>query len=201
MSRFNKIAKNWDAHPRRLLQAEKIFTAIKNKVILNKKMHVLDIGTGTGLLLMHFITEVKEITGIDNSKGMLEMLKEKVDKNNVKNVNYLLFDADKDNLPENKFDLAVSSMTFHHIEKTKRFLKEIYKSLKPEGKICIGDLETEDGSFHSNPDESIKHLGFDKDEFSILMKQAGFKNISVETIFEIEKPERKFPVFLAYGEK
>ncbi|MCF6183167.1 MAG: class I SAM-dependent methyltransferase [Bacteroidales bacterium] len=201
MSRFNEIAKNWDAHPRRLLQAEKIFNAIEHKVYLTDTMNVLDIGTGTGLLLMHFIPKVKQITGIDNSKGMLEMLKEKIDKNNVKNVNYMLFDADKDKLPENKFDLAVSSMTFHHIEKTEHFLKEIYKSLKPEGKLCIGDLETEDGSFHSNPDESIKHLGFDKNEFSVLMKQAGFKNISVETIFKVEKPEKKYPIFLACGEK
>ncbi|NOZ35890.1 MAG: class I SAM-dependent methyltransferase [Chlorobi bacterium] len=201
MSRFNEIAKNWDAHPRRLLQAEKIFNAIENKVNLNNKMHVLDIGTGTGLLLMHFITKVKEITGIDNSKGMLEMLQEKVNKNNVNNVNYILFDADKDNLPENRFDLAVSSMTFHHIKDTEKFLKEIYKSLKSGSKVCIGDLETEDGSFHSNPDESIKHFGFDKNEFTVMMEKARFKNVSVETIFEIEKPEKKYPIFLAYGEK
>lgn len=201
MSRFNDIAKNWDAHPRRLLQAEKIFNEIEIKVYLNNNMHVLDIGTGTGLLLMHFITKVKKITGIDNSKGMLDMLKQKAQKADVDNIEYLFFDADKDNLPDNMFDLAVSSMTFHHIEKIEHFLKEIHKSLKTGGKICIGDLETEDGSFHSNPDISIKHLGFNKDEFSRMMRSAGFKNVSTETIFEIEKPKKKYPVFLAYGEK
>ena len=201
MNRFNEIAQKWDAHPRRLLQAEKIFNAIEKKVKLNKTMHVLDIGTGTGLLLMHFITKVKKITGIDNSEGMLQMLKEKAEKTHVDNIDFLLFDADKDNLSENRYDLAVSSMTFHHIENIENFLKEIRKSLKSGGKICIGDLETEDGSFHSNPDESIKHFGFDKDEFAEKMKKSGFKNISVETIFEVEKPEKKYPIFLAYGEK
>lgn len=201
MSRFNETAKNWDAHPRRLLQAEKIFNAIEKKVKLNKTMHVLDIGTGTGLLLMHFITKVKKITGIDNSEGMLQILKEKAEKTHVDNIDFLLFDADKDNLSENRYDLAVSSMTFHHIENIENFLKKIRKSLKSGGKICIGDLETEDGSFHSNPDESIKHLGFDKDEFAEKMKKAGFKNISVETVFEVKKPEKKYPIFLAYGEK
>ena len=201
MSRFNETAKNWDAHPRRLLQAEKIFNAIEKKVKLNKTMHVLDIGTGTGLLLMHFITKVKKITGIDNSEGMLQILKEKAEKTHVDNIDFLLFDADKDNLSENRYDLAVSSMTFHHIENIENFLKEILKSLKSGGKICIGDLETEDGSFHSNPDESIKHLGFDKNKFAEKMKKAGFKNISVETVFEVKKPEKKYPIFLAYGEK
>ena len=201
MSRFDDIAKNWDAHPRRLLQAEKIFSAIEQKVKLNKQMQVLDIGTGTGLLLIHFISKVKHITGIDNSKGMLNMLKEKAEKAKIDNIDYLFFDADKDTLPENKFDLAVSSMTFHHIEKVEDFLKEIYKSLKSGGKICIGDLETEDGSFHSNPDENIKHFGFDKAEFSKMLKKTGFKNTSVETIFEVEKPQKNYPVFFAYGEK
>ena len=138
MSRFNEIAKKWDAHPRRLLQAEKIFSAIEQKVKLNKQMQVLDIGTGTGLLLIHFISKVKHITGIDNSEGMLNMLKEKAEKAKIYNIDYLFFDADKDSLPENKFDLVVSSMTFHHIEKVEDFLKEIYKSLKSGGKICIG---------------------------------------------------------------
>ena len=107
MSRFNEIAKNWDANPRRLLQAEKIFKAIEKKVHLTDTMHVLDIGTGTGLLLMHFITKVEKITGIDNSKNMLEMLKEKADKAHVNNIKYLFFDADKDSLSENTFDYAV----------------------------------------------------------------------------------------------
>lgn len=201
MSRFDDIAKNWDAHPRRLQQAEKIFNEIERKVNLTDNMHVLDIGTGTGLLLMHFITKVKQITGIDNSKGMLDILKQKAQKTNVDNIKCLLFDADKDKLPKEKFDLAVSSMTFHHIENIEIFLKKVYKSLKPNGKICIGDLETEDGSFHSNWDDSIKHKGFNKTEFARKMKNAGFYNVSVETIFEVEKPEKKYPIFLAFGEK
>lgn len=201
MSRFNEIAKNWDANPRRLVQAEKIFKAIEKKVHLTDTMHILDIGTGTGLLLMHFITKVEKITGIDNSKNMLEMLKKKADKAHVNNIKYLFFDADKDSLSENTFDLAVSSMTFHHIENIRSFLKEVYKSLKPGGKICIGDLETEDGSFHANPDISIKHLGFDKRKFTEMMQYAGFKNVSVETIFEVEKIHKNYPIFLAYGKK
>ncbi len=201
MNRFNEIAKSWDANPRRLLLAEKIFSAIEKKVKLNDKMHVLDIGTGTGLLLMHFITKVKQITGIDNSEGMLKVLKEKTHKAGVRNVDYMLFDAEKDILPENKYDLAVSSMTFHHIENIENFIRSIYKSLRQNGKICIGDLETEDGSFHSDGNAGIKHFGFDKKTFVAFLKNAGFKNISVETIFEIDKNQKKYPIFSAYGEK
>ena len=202
MNRFDQIAKEWDAKPRRLLQAENIFKAIKQKVNLSDTMSVLDIGTGTGLLLMHFITEVREITGIDNSQGMLDMLKEKAEKAHVDNIRYLLFDADTDHLNGQQYDLAVSSLTFHHFKSPDAFLKEIYTSLKPGGKVCIGDLVSEDGSFHTDNEEvGVHHFGFDKQIFNQWLKDAGFINTSVETVFTITKNDKQYPVLLAYGEK
>jgi len=72
---------------------------------------------------MHFIMKVEEITGIDNSEGILQMLKKIFKKANVYNIDFMLFDVDTDILPENKYNLAVSSMTFHHIENTEKFKK------------------------------------------------------------------------------
>ena len=202
MNRFDQIAKEWDAKPRRLLLANKISEAIKKEVNLNKEHNVIDIGTGTGLLLMHLVLDVKHITGVDNSQGMLNMLKEKAENTGLNNIGYLLFDADKDSLSENQYDLAVSSMTFHHFSDPAGFLEEVYRSLKPGGKICIGDLDKEDGTFHSdNEAVDVKHFGFEKDVFNIWLKNAGFKDTKVEVVFEIDKNEKKYPVFLAYGEK
>ncbi len=201
MSRFDEIAKVWDAKPRRLEGARLVFEAIKSKININKNWIVADYGTGTGLLLIHFQPFVKKLFGFDNSESMLKMLDKKVKEASIKNVSRVLHDADKENLPENKFDLFVSRMTLHHISDVQNVLKQAYKSLKFGGKLAIADLETEDGTFHSEPNESIKHFGFNKFEFVEMLKNAGFKNINCETIFSIDKGIKKYPVFLAYAEK
>jgi len=202
MSRFNEIAKEWDAKPRRLILAENIFKGIIQKTDLTDDLSVLDIGTGTGLLLIHLVPHVKQLTGIDNSQGMLNILQEKIERTGISNVNPILFDAEKDELAEKQYDLVVSSMTFHHFTRPDIFLKQVYRSIKPGGKVCIGDLDKEDGTFHTdNAADDVKHFGFEKDVFDQWLKDAGFKNTGVEVIFEIDKNDKKYPVFLAYGEK
>jgi ubiquinone/menaquinone biosynthesis C-methylase UbiE len=202
MNRFDKIAKDWDTKPRRVKLAYNIYKAIDKKVRLHKGMNALDIGAGTGLLLMHIQPYVHKITGMDNSNGMLEMLKEKATDHGLGNVDYLLFDADTDELAAEQYDLAVSSMTFHHFSDPENFLKTVFNSLRPGGKLCVGDLDKEDGSFHTdNEAVDVKFFGFDRNEFNQWMINAGFKNTEVENVFEIEKNDRKYPVFLAYGEK
>lgn len=202
MSRFDNKAKEWDLKPRRVLMATNTFNEIQKKVNLTEEMEVLDIGAGTGLLLLNFVDKVKHITGIDNSQGMLDMLNEKITQSKITNVSLNYFEADTDKLLKDNYNLAISNMTFHHFIKPENFIKETYKSLKQGGKICIADLETEDGTFHNKENlEGVHHFGFDKEKFKTWLEDANFKNISIETIFEIDKDGKKFPVFLAYGEK
>ncbi len=202
MNRFDKLAEEWDLEPRRVLMAKNTFNEIQKKVSLLEEMEVHDIGTGTGLLLLNFVDKVRHITGTDNSKEMLDILANKLKQSNIKNTSLKLFDADIDNLPINSYDLTVSNMTFHHIQKPADLIKRIYSSLRSGGKICIADLETENGTFHSKQNlKGVYHFGFDKNEFLSWLEEANFINTTIETIFKIDKEGRKFPVFLAYGEK
>jgi len=200
VNKFDEIAKRWDAEQSRINLAKNIFKAIRKKVALDNKMDIADIGAGTGLLMMQFVPFVKSITGYDNSEGMLNELGEKIKIQKCKHCKLKNFNANTDELPKDSYDLIISSMTFHHIIDIERFAKVMYKSLKAGGKFAIGDLETEDGSFHSE-NTSVEHHGFNPETFIKYFEKAGFKEAKAERIFVNKKNDKEFPVFLAYGEK
>jgi len=200
MNRFDKEAITWDSSDRRVNMAQAAYVESLKYITIDENTEAVDFGVGTGLLLSRFQPHVKSIVGLDNSQGMLDVFKKKMDGLGIENAKSMLFDADNDDFAEMKFDLLISSMSFHHVINVESFLNKIYKSLKPGGQICIADLVTEDGSFHSEND-NVYHFGFKPENFIELMQKAGFKNTKTTVFFEIQKEHGNFPVFLAYGEK
>jgi CMP-N-acetylneuraminic acid synthetase len=91
-------------------------------------------------------------------------------------------------------------MTLHHVEDLENFFQTLHKNLQENGFIAIADLETEDGTFHSD-NTGVYHFGFDEKELCDIAKKAGFKNIIFENINTINKPQRDFGVFLLTASK
>ncbi len=200
MGRFDELAVTWDEKPSRVENAKKIGQAIVENIPLDKSWKVLDFGAGTGLLTFYIQPYVGEIDAVDNSKGMLEKLKEKAEKAGVKNINPVLKDVEREDLGTEVYDLAISSMTLHHIEDVKSFFKKLYKALKSDRYIAIADLEKEDGTFHSD-NEGVHHFGFSLEELKKLVEEVGFKDVKVMIVNTIKKNDKAYPVFLLIGKK
>lgn len=105
---------------------------------LNKKeSKILEIGVGTGNLASKFLNDNFNIIGIDQSREMLVVAKEKYPKLKVRLGEFLKIPY------ENKvFDTIVSTYAFHHLkeEEKKIAIEEMIRVLKDDGKIIIGDL-------------------------------------------------------------
>jgi len=197
MSHFDKRAKNWDKGDIRVNGALTIARAIEEKIVLNETMEIMDFGVGTGLLGFEIAKKVKKVYGVDTSINMLAKLKEK----NTPKLSIETYAQDIIKEPiERKFNGIVSSMTLHHIENLKTFFETIYKNLDAGGFIAIADLESEDGSFHSD-NTGVFHFGFDKKELSKIVESAGFKELIFENINTINKPHKDFKVFLLTARK
>ena len=200
---FDKKAATWDENPTRVKLAEDVVHSIQQQVTLLPDMDVLDFGCGTGLLAMSVLPSVKSVTGIDTSQGMLDVLEAKAKRQVLSNV-YTRHLNPGDCLP-GAYDLIISSMTFHHVESTEALLAQLFQTLKVSGKICVADLDIEQGTFHDD-NTGVFHFGFDRDALRKLFVKAGFSNIKDVTATEIVKPNqsgalRTFTVFLMVGEK
>lgn len=192
MSTFDKKAKDWDKGDIQVNGAKVIADAIQKNFDLRDDMVLMDFGVGTGLLGFEIAKKVQKVYGVDTSKGMLEKLEEK----NTPELNIEAIHQDIIANPlDIKFDGLISSMTLHHVEDLEKFFTTIKNNLHENGFLAIADLESEDGTFHSD-NEGVHHFGFEKDTLCKIVENCGFTNVSFENINTIKKPHRDFGVFL-----
>jgi len=190
---FAHKSKSWDMSSKRVKNAKAIAEAILKNINLDKKMELMDFGAGTGLLSFFIGPKVRKIVAVDNSPSMLEQFREKCSEFKCE-TEIIKKDMSVETL-ERKFDGIISSMTIHHLEDIPTLFSKFYVMLNENGFIAIADLDSEDGSFHSE-DTGVHHYGFDREELERIVSDAGFEKIRFETVSIIKKPHRDFPVFL-----
>jgi ubiquinone/menaquinone biosynthesis C-methylase UbiE len=196
---FDKAAATWDEEPRRVQLARDVAAAIIDEAEPTREMDALDFGCGTGLLTLHLQPHVRSITGIDPSRGMLDVLERKVREWGISNVRTLLCDVGSGEQPDGVYHLIVSSMTLHHVENLSSLFRLFRGLLLPGGVLCIADLDKEDGTFHDDA-TGVLHFGFERTGVMELLAAAGFTDIRSATAAVIRKSSpartRDYPVFL-----
>ena len=111
-------------------------------VSASKPNNILDIATGTGDLAIHMVTTgAKKITGLDISKGMLEVGRQKVAGKKLSDTIDMVV-GDSENLPfeDHTFDVVTVAFGVRNFESLEKGLSEILRVLKKGGKLVI--LET-----------------------------------------------------------
>lgn len=199
-NQFDKAATSWDNNPRRVELAKNVLRQIRKHIPINDNMVALDYGTGTGLILLGIQPLVQHITGMDNSEGMLKVLQKTIEDAGITNVTLHKHNIEKEKLPVNQYDLIFANMTLHHIENINAFFTETFRALNNQGTLCIIDLETEDGSFHS-PEFQVAHHGFSKDFLKSELSNTGYTVQKTPTFFTINKNQKHYPVFMAIAQK
>lgn len=197
---FDELAPDYDDNPGRTRMAANIASAISNAVNLLPDMVVLDYGCGTGLISLAIQPLVGSVLAVDSSRGMLDVLDQKLNNQNISKVRTRQLDMDEGEALEGLFDLIICSMTLHHVRKPDILINTFFEHTKAGGIICIADLEPDRGLFHGYT-EGIFHHGFGEDMMSAMLENAGFTDIGFRTATEIVRfvPEglSPFKVFLA----
>ncbi|MRI35464.1 class I SAM-dependent methyltransferase [Endozoicomonas sp. OPT23] len=195
---FAHKAAGYEQEKRRTDVVTSIAEAILESVPLNQNMHLMDFGSGTGLLLERVATKVGKITAVDISPAMNARLEEKKP---ALPCELELMPVDlAEVIPQARFDGVISSMTLHHVENLPVVLSRLYTVIADKGFLALADLELEDGSFHDEAD-GVFHKGFDCRKIMKLVSVAGFKDVELKRIHSIPKNGKDYPVFLLTARK
>jgi tRNA (cmo5U34)-methyltransferase len=200
---FDLKAREWDKNQMHVERAAAIALSMEKIIPLNKNMKALEFGAGTGLLSFLLADRLSEITLVDNSTEMINVIKGKISGQELPHLKPVLINLEKEDYPEH-FDIIYSQMVLHHVEDVSGILKKFYRMMNPDGYLAIADLYTEDGSFHG--DGFAGHKGFDVELLARELAGDGYKNITHHTCFTIPKitdegTMKNFPVFLIVARK
>ena len=195
---FQEKAQDWDVNDVVKALSKGIGSAILNNVSLDKSMHVMDFGAGTGLITAQVADKVGKVTAVDVSEAMLERLAAKAElKGKVEIVCQNIIEQPLGT----EFDLIVSAMAMHHVKDTDKMIERFAQHLKPGASVALADLDEEDGSFHPEDVQGVHHSGFNREALTEKLKSHGFKDIRFVTAHTASKEEKDYPIFLVLASK
>ena len=204
IERFDRLAADWDDSPMRMEIARAVTAAISHAIPIHGDMDVLDYGCGTGLVALSLADRAGQVVAADSSEGMIGVLREKISRLAISNVQPLCIDLSAEQRLDRRFDLVYTSMVLHHIPDTESILDHFHALLRPGGYLAVIDLDSEDGEFHGDM-PGVAHHGFDRQALVDLAQNRGFAKLAVETAHTVtrETPQgnRDFTLFILTGSR
>lgn len=190
--KFAQKALDWD-NPEKMKMTDQFADAMFKSIVPQSNWKALEIGAGTGLVGLQVLPKVKSVVFEDVSEAMLGILRQKLNgSENVEIIHGEVFDYQKKDI-----DLVFSCMAFHHLPDIDKALSHLNEITNDKAIIVVGDIRSEDGSFHRF--EPIPHTGFDTDKLSEQFNKAGFEVKSAKT-YNILKRERVPGVMSEYDQ-
>ena len=103
-------------------------------------------GTATNAIVIAKKNPNAKIVGVDLSKDMLVVAREKVNKENLANVRLYRMDATQMNFKDESFDKVLLSLVLHETDEelAKKIIKEAMRVMKPDGELVVTEWERSD---------------------------------------------------------
>jgi ubiquinone/menaquinone biosynthesis C-methylase UbiE len=142
----------------------------------------LEIGFGSGIFIKKYMSHVSKIAGIDHSEDMVKL---------ASDINRKLIETGKaefkqghaSSLPwaDNEFTIVAAIEVFFFLNETGKTLKEIFRVLKPGGRLVIEmAYNKDDGVDHKRLIKKMSLKMYSGEEMKKLLKKAGFNDIVID---------------------
>ncbi len=135
---FSRVAAYWEQLKESIFGDLDINSLIADKTGTGDVL--VDLGCGTGELIMALHHKARQVIGIDSSPQMLEQAAGKL-RSNGHNVELRLGELEHLPMGDNAANIAVVNMVLHHLSVPASGIREAFRVLKPGGVFVIVDFD------------------------------------------------------------
>ncbi len=142
----------------------------------------LEIGFGSGIFIKKYMSDVSRIAGIDHSEDMVKLASD-INRKLVESGRAEFRQGYASSLPwsDNEFSVVAAIEVFFFLNETEKTLKEIFRILKPGGRLIIEmAFNKDDGVDHKRHIKKMNLKLYSGEEMKKLLKKAGFNDIVID---------------------
>jgi SAM-dependent methyltransferase len=141
----------------------------------------LEIGFGSGVFINKYMFHVSKIAGIDYSEDMVKLASD-INRELVESGKIEFKHGYASSLPwaDNEFTVVATIEVFFFLDETEKTLREIFRVLKPGGRLIIEmAFNKDDGVDHKKYIKKMNLKLYSGEEIEKMLKKAGFSDIII----------------------
>jgi len=193
---FDAVGPEWDAL--RKVFNDDILRARAISRLIDPRLRVVDVGTGTGILALELAKLGVGVIGVDNSRRMLEAAESKFAEAGVSGIELRRGEAHRLPLEDDEVDGSFAHMVLHYLPSPGDAVREMARVVKPGGSIVVVDFVRHEQEW-MRQELGVVWLGFTPGEIDEWFLGAGLSRPLVE-VSEPETPGRDLPApFIAFA--
>lgn len=136
---------------------------------------IIDIGAGSGYFSVRLAKKGANVIAADVNDEFLESLQNRVEKNNMHNIEVRKIPYDSPNLKNQEVDMVLIVNTYHHIDNRSVYFEKVKKGTKHDGVLILIDFFKTD--IPVGP--SVNHK-LSIDEVVTELKKAGYTSFDID---------------------
>ena len=175
---FSKNAAEWDKIRSLHVSESAVEAAVKDVLGRRPVSHALDLGTGTGRILLLLAGLAEKATGIDFNREMLAIARANLEGAALNNFHVRQAEVQNLPLPDRSVDLVTVHQVLHYLDNPAAAIREAARVLQPDGRLLIVDFAPH-GIEQLRETHAHRRLGFSENEVSAWCAAAGLTMVEV----------------------